>query len=162
MHKLLKDYNEILELYHNESDRAAAILAAAFLEDCLGNYLKSILIKDPIVDEMFDNNGALSNLDSKYKMLFALGKLSRNNVNDIKYIKKIRNYFAHCPKGVTFETDKIKDWCSNIYFGEEFIKDDNDFINTTRGKYLLAIAGIIMEIYDNDSSVVDIFDENFS
>lgn len=153
----LHDYNDVVKLYHTESDRAAAILAASFLEEYMGHYLKSKLIFDPMVDELFENNGPLSSFDSRAKMLYALGLISKLSIDDTKYIRKIRNHFAHHPKETSFSTPRVKDWCSNLSTGkpENQYKPDEPLLGSPRHQYLVAIAIIIMEMHTSNINKID-------
>ena len=153
----MKDYNDVVSIYHSESDRAAVILAAAFLEEYMGHYLKSNLIKDTMVDDLFENNGPLSTFDSRAKMLYAMGLLPRVYIDDIKYIKKIRNYFAHHPRHISFDTTNIKDLCSNLSTSKTMINGEvNSMLESEpRRQYLLAIALVIMHMHTANIRTID-------
>jgi hypothetical protein len=42
----LNDYQQLVQIYHAESGRAAAVLAASFIEHCLAAFIKHFLVKD--------------------------------------------------------------------------------------------------------------------
>jgi hypothetical protein len=58
-------YNDIVGIFHQESDRAAAIPAASYLEVLLEKLLRAKFIDNPIVDDLFTGNGPASTFSSR-------------------------------------------------------------------------------------------------
>ena len=80
-----------------ESDRAAAILAAAYFEDRLRDAIMTRFValnrRDEI--EIFKDYGPLSTFKAKVDIAFALGLYDRKIRKDLHTVRRIRNKFAH-------------------------------------------------------------------
>jgi DNA-binding MltR family transcriptional regulator len=103
------------------ADRAAAIVAAAFLEDHLAIALKKRFHKDEkILNEIFRSSGPLGSFSAKINMAFLIGICSQEACKDLHTIKDIRNEFAH--KGLTkdFNSQRVRDLANNLQFGKKY------------------------------------------
>jgi hypothetical protein len=58
-------YNELVGRFHEETDRAAGVLAAAYLDAFLEDLLRCVLVSGPKTDEMFAGQGPLRSFGSK-------------------------------------------------------------------------------------------------
>jgi DNA-binding MltR family transcriptional regulator len=91
------------------SDRAAAIVASALVEDHLMTVLKDRFHHDErIMRELFQGSGPLAPFSTKIKLAFLTGLLSARACKDLQTIRKIRNEFAHKLSNLTFETQNVK------------------------------------------------------
>lgn len=97
------------------SDRAAAILSAAFVEDRLSDALKARLHQDKkITEEMFRPSGPLGSFSSKIGLAFMIGMLSKETVTDLYIIKDVRNEFAHRLTTKDFESPRVRSLIGNL------------------------------------------------
>jgi hypothetical protein len=78
-----------VSMFENESDRAAAVLAGAYLEEILDRLLRSCLITDEHIERLF------SNASQKVHLLFAMGVIEEQDREELLIIQKVRNFFAH-------------------------------------------------------------------
>lgn len=108
------DYQSMVEMFKQESDRGAAVLAGSYVENHLGLYLKSRMIDQSVAERMFSSEGALSTFSHRIDLAQAFGFLSKQQCEDLNLIKKIRNYFAHHPKKASFSKKPISDWVHNL------------------------------------------------
>jgi len=107
------------------SDRAAAIVAAAFLDEILQELLSEFLVKDPKSDKkIFEGMGPLSTFNAKIELGFRLGLLSNWEHQTIHTVRAIRNEFAHVVDGISFDTQSIKDRCKNIVVPVSMVAPD--------------------------------------
>jgi len=98
-----------------QEDRAAAIIAAAFLEDRITDAVKARLIRDAQVsDQMFKGVGPLANFSAKADIAYLLGFFSHDQLQAAHIIRKIRNEFAHNLAPLTFKSQIIQDMCKNF------------------------------------------------
>jgi DNA-binding MltR family transcriptional regulator len=135
----LTDFHSMMEFYHEESDRAAAILAASFLEAYLGQLIKEFMINDQkVCDELLNGYGPLATFSARIKCAYALGYIDEKTRNNIKYIAKIRNEFAHNHKLKSFADSPIPDLCQNL----PIVKNA-----TLRDQYLIAVGISVGGIY---------------
>ena len=99
----LNDYQKLVETYHGESDRAAAILAGSFVEHYLAEYLKTCyLIEDPDIDDLFHVFGPLATFAQRISIAYAVGAIDKGTADELRALKEIRNHFAHYPTDAKF------------------------------------------------------------
>jgi mannitol repressor len=137
-------FNEFVVRYHNETDRAAAVLAGGYLDSFLEGALRSVLVSGYRVDKLFDGQGPLRSLGSKISVAYGLGLATEALARDMDLVRKIRNHFAHHIWEATFEIPPVSDWCKQITVVDnavdqatgERVKDSNP----ARVRYLLAVG----------------------
>ncbi len=127
------DQMNMVDSYHKESDRAAAILAASFLDAYLAQFLKKFMVNDQkVCDELLNGFGPLSTFSARRECAYAFGHIDEKRRNDIKYITKIRNKFAHNFEMNSFSDTPIPDLCKNLSTSTQ--------AKELRVQYLLAIG----------------------
>jgi len=106
-----EEWRSFFEELKKESDRAAAILVAAYIDSLLRAKLETIFSKGnaEIRRKLFDDSqGTFATLSAKVDAAYCLGWLEPDMFHDIGVIRKIRNQFAHRIHGLTLEEPKIK------------------------------------------------------
>ncbi len=101
------------------SDRSAAIIGAAFVEDSLQCALESRMIglSPQVFNEIFNNvNGPLCSFSSKILLGFALGLYGPVLKMDLNVIRNIRNAFAHTMMPITFDSHEVENELKNLKF----------------------------------------------
>jgi DNA-binding MltR family transcriptional regulator len=110
----LSQYNDMVKAYRKESDRAAAILAAAFLDDLVGQLVRERLLKDTIVSELFNSTGPLATFAARIRLAYGMGLISLRTYRDMDLVRRIRNEFAHTRTTLTFSHPSIIDRCRHL------------------------------------------------
>ena len=137
--RLAVDYQ--IEL-SEESDRGAAILAAANFEEWLGSIISGYFAKlDSELKRKLFENGALSTFSAKLDFGFALGFYDKDTLSKLHVIKTIRNKFAHSTKPMRFDGDSILSMCRKLDKGNTS-KSDNP--RTRYFKYLVQVQETIL------------------
>ncbi len=108
------DYQSMVVMFQNESDRGAAVLADSYVENHLGLHLRSKMIDRSVAERIFSPDGALSTFAQRIDFAHAFGLLSKTQCTDLHLIKKIRNHFAHHPKEASFNEKPVTDWVRNL------------------------------------------------
>lgn len=104
-----------LEAFKLESDRGAAIIAAAYLEEILKQILDAYLADVKCSDEILSGfNAPFGSFSAKIKTTYSLGFLEDKEFSTINTIRQIRNKFAHSWKGVSFQSQSIIDLCKKL------------------------------------------------
>lgn len=95
--------------FQEESDRAAAIVVAAMLDDALKSLLSRRLLQPMAKDRsLLDGDQApLGTFSARIDAAHQLGLISRWMARDLHLVRKIRNEFAHSPFTLTFESDVV-------------------------------------------------------
>jgi len=128
----LVDYNRVVKSFHSETDRAAAVLAASFTECFLEKLLRSCMRDDSLIDNLFTGYGPLSTFSARSDCAFAFGIIDKNMHRDLKFIRKIRNHFAHHPSDAVFDESPVKDFCCELSTAQG--------CDTPRIMYLIAVG----------------------
>ncbi len=89
------DWKDVVAELTNESERACAIVGAAFLDELLGQVLEKYLLANAEVrGALFDTgnpNAILTSFGSRIAMATAVGLISTNDMKVLKKLKDIRN-----------------------------------------------------------------------
>jgi hypothetical protein len=135
-----------LTLEENAS-RADAITSACEIEQALRGLLRTAMIDDRKVDDLFeDSYGPLSTFSSQIKCAWAIGLIDGELRKDLDYIRLIRNRFAHENEQKLFSTSPVRDWLqqlSPVKNGRVTIKDHS---RSEYGKVVFEIRLTLMAL----------------
>ena len=127
-----------------ESDRAAAILAAAYFEDRLRAAIMTRFVALNRRDEaeIFKPYGPLSTFKAKVDIAFALGLYDRKTRKDLHTVGEIRNKFAHSPEPMEFDHEKVAAKCRKL---DTKAAQDSDDLRERYLTYLREIGKRLLE-----------------
>jgi mannitol operon repressor len=104
-----EDLAKFVEELKRESDRGLALVAAALIDDKLGEALRSFFCEGPSAAKLLDDsNAALGTFSSRSEACFALGLIDSYECAEIALLRKVRNEFAHAKHGMSFQTPRVK------------------------------------------------------
>ncbi|WP_109479669.1 MltR family transcriptional regulator [Paraburkholderia sp. C35] len=113
--QLSVDFLSFATTLKTESDRACALMAAAWLDDQLGLLLRENFLEDKKATELlFDATGPLSTFSGRIALARALGLIPKAVLNDLLTLKRIRNDFAHTAAPIDFSIEPIASRCHNL------------------------------------------------
>lgn len=146
----ITDYHDVVEMFHSESDRGAAVLAASFVENYLAAYLRFFMIEDADVEALFGGFGPLSGFSQRIEAAYAFGFLTASSRQDLKYVRKIRNHFAHHPMDASFEASPVRDFVEHLSIPEKIWADagDQEISHDRKSRYLLSISMCVVEMHN--------------
>jgi hypothetical protein len=111
------EFLEVLGELHSESDRSAAIIGAAFVEDALQRALLSRM-RSPLKSEdrkrLFGANAPLSSFAGKIIIAYATYLIGPQTRDDFDCVREIRNAFAHTVGSLSFETPQVAVHCAHL------------------------------------------------
>ena len=111
---LSKDAEAALEEVRTGGDRAAAIVAAALVDEHLGRVIIASLRQNKrIAQKMFTGSGPLATFSSKIDLAFLIGMFSEECCKELHTIRDIRNTFAH-DLNTGFDNQRVKDLANNL------------------------------------------------
>lgn len=112
-----EDFEKALNELDTESPRAAAVLAATWLEDILRLALlyKMRTLSDEDEDRLFLGTGPLSSFSTKIQLGYALSIYGPKSRHDLDSIREIRNAFAHVRAPISFDTKEIAARCASFH-----------------------------------------------
>lgn len=148
--------SQALQTALNDSDRSAAILIFALIEDLMLDYLKRYLSIDYIKggwDEVIGGNGLLATANDRITLISLLGWIRPVVYNDLRLLKSIRNRFAHHAQVDGFVDSAIQSWIASMKVTEEsavnaFMEDGYQLLKmfSPRQKYLMRASMIVTEL----------------
>ncbi len=144
----LTDFQLMITMFKNESDRGAAVLAGGYVENHLALFLKSRMKDLSIADRIFSSEGPLSTFSQRITIAQAFGFLSKEQCADLNLIKNIRNHFAHHPMDASFDEKPVSDWTQNLIATKTkiFLPDGTkDTVGDARFRYLIS-AGMFVAL----------------
>jgi hypothetical protein len=135
------DWNVMVDSFHAESDRGAAILAGSFVEHTLGTYLRFRMRDPKVADDLFAPMGPLASFAQRIAIAYAFGLIPQTLYRDFDVIRRIRNHFAHHPMDTTFDTPEIKSLAGRLSTANDFSDEQHPKpALSARIAYLLACA----------------------
>lgn len=112
----LEYFSKFLKEFQDETDRGAALVGAALLDEQLLALLKSHFLKKKQSIELLEGGTApLGTFSARIKASYCLGLITDLEHKELQLIRKIRNEFAHHVHGLGFEDDAITTLCNNFY-----------------------------------------------
>lgn len=114
---------EVLDAeFSGASDRAAAIVAAAVLDDALRTLLSAAMVVNyPPGFDVFAPGQELGSFMSRVKISFMLGLIDDSERKRLSLVAKIRNEFAHLAQDISFKSAHIADRCRELSPPKELI-----------------------------------------
>ena len=111
----IEDLNDFTNGLRSESDRGAALVGMAYLDELIHHVIGQHMIDEPKrVKELLDYPGPLSTAASKIDLAYTLGWIGPQVRDDLCIIRKIRNEFAHSHKTLTFDDPAISRLCGKL------------------------------------------------
>jgi hypothetical protein len=102
------------------ADRAAAVVAGAFVDEHLLIAIKTRLAShDVIANDMFNTSGPLGTFKSRINMGFLIRLYSERAWKELDCISKVRNLFAHKLDVRDFTSQQVRDLVSNLTLSDE-------------------------------------------
>jgi len=114
---------EVLDAeFAGASDRAAAIVAAAVIDDALRTLLAAVMVEDhPPGLDVFAPGQELGSYMGRVKIAFMLGLIDDSERMRLSLVAKVRNEFAHLAEDISFNTPRIADRCRQLAAPEELV-----------------------------------------
>lgn len=146
----VEEINSFLEEFQNASDRATAVLGAAYLDEVIGDLLVAFMIdENSFVNASIlgrgTGRGILDSFSKRTDMAYALGLLRSDEKRDMSLIRKIRNSFAHEIQSLSFDTDEIRNRCFELKSAKDTLEGPlkgSMFEDTPRFRFTLSVAMI--------------------
>jgi hypothetical protein len=110
----IEEYTRLLDDINTESDRAAAVLAAAMLDDALKYAILARATDRPAAEKLLRNSAPLGAFSARIDAALAFGLIEAGDAADLHIVRRIRNDFAHEMRRLTFQAQKIADLAANL------------------------------------------------
>jgi hypothetical protein len=109
-------FNRLSQELHKESDRAALLMGAAWLDEGLLNLLRAHLLPSTTKEdqELFEGHGPLATFSARTKVSRRLGLISADFEQAINIIRRIRNKFAHSLETPNLSASPYREWINEL------------------------------------------------
>jgi hypothetical protein len=108
-------FSEFLKEFQAETDRGAALVGAALIDDRLERLLRSHLLDCKESSEILDGGYApLGTFGARIKSAYCLGLITEAEYRECDLIRRVRNLFAHSLHGLTFRDQQVHDLCNKL------------------------------------------------
>jgi mannitol operon repressor len=113
------ELSDFTERFEGESDRGAALISAALLDEGLRFLIASFLIEDvDAVDRLLGTEEywdcPLGAFGARIRAAYCLGLVSEDEFHDLRIIQRIRNAFAHELDSSSFSDEQIRNRCNSL------------------------------------------------
>ncbi len=140
----IKELSEFLVEFNKETDRGAALNAAAVLDEWLLNILKNFLTESKSSNDLLTGfNAPLGTFSARAAAAHSLGLIQDNEFQEITTIRKIRNEFGHTWRGISFKTQKIADLTNKLPWGGPTEFEEN---SSPRDRFNFAVAILLADL----------------
>src|SRR2546422_4319839 len=106
-----EDFHAFLTEFQQETDRAAAALAGAYLDSLLEQLLLARFVDQTGYARRTVEFGPLGSFAARIAVCYAFGLITKSERADLDMVRDVRNRFAHELHGLNFDDDEIATWC---------------------------------------------------
>jgi mannitol operon repressor len=146
----LTNFKAFLEELNKESDRGAALVSAAMLDDMLEKIILAFLIDSKDTKKLLSGlNAPLGTLSARIIAAYSLGLISEGEYDECNWLRLVRNEFAHHVHR-TFGDQKVRDICSNLRYAAPAIPDHP---NPPRAQFLTSATALILTLTNREHYV---------
>ena len=144
VHPEIELLGKFLSEFNKESDRGAALAAAAFLDETLLEILTNYLADVPARKVLLKGaNAPLGTFSSRISAAYALGLLEEHEYREINIIRQIRNKFAHGWEEAHFTDGDITSLCGQLpWLGPEELQPSS----TMRARFNFGVVVLLTDL----------------
>jgi hypothetical protein len=149
------EWHTLISNLEKESDRAVAVLGAAYLDTALQSLLEASFAGGKAVREkLFDGVSApLGSFSARITMAYALGHIGPNYFATLNAVREIRNAFAHFRRGLTFDDQEVQERMSSTFKLPYVLPDPPPELSSFRNRYIWTTAMILGHLGSAASNV---------
>lgn len=142
-----------LKEFQDETDRGAALVGAAMIDQKLVDTLRSFMVKDKITGDLIEGGTApLGTFSARIKACYALGLIDEHERYECDLIRKVRNEFAHSIHGLAFSDAKISAFCDRLR--SDLPGGREAFQSNPRGVFINAVVLTMLRLFYRSEWVV--------
>jgi mannitol operon repressor len=137
----LIEFNSFLEELNRESDRGAALVSVAMLDDLIAKIILGFLVENDRTKKLLSGlNAPLGTFSARIITASSLGLISEEEYDECNWLRIVRNEFAHNVHK-KFGDQKVKDICANLRFAAKNIPNPPDL---ARAQFLTSATALIL------------------
>jgi len=138
---LVKSSDIVRKFHEIESDRAAAILAACHIEQCLKEFIQLYMVEEPekAADILLNTRNSVGAFSTQILFARACDWITEDIKKDLDTIRLIRNKFAHNPDQHDF---------SEIPDEQRFHDFSQIYHSDLRAQYLITVSMTVGQMWN--------------
>ncbi len=130
---------------HGKSDRAVAIVGAAFLDSHLEQLLGSFFVDDyDEVRALVGSDRPLGTFGARIRMGYILGLISKEERDDLWSVNQIREFFIREMGELSFSDDPLREWCFLLRLPNKILLSGET--RTPRRLFVFAVALLVRQL----------------
>jgi DNA-binding MltR family transcriptional regulator len=127
-----------------ESDRGAALVGAAYLDEMLIRLFRvKMRLTKKLDKELLEGFGPLSTMSSRTKIAYCLGWIGVETFRDLNLLRDIRNDFAHAHKPLTFSNATVQARCRELCIPKALLPGR---LRKARDNFLLTATMLVLRL----------------
>lgn len=139
----IRDLQRLYDTFREETDRGAAIVGAAYLDESLKELIAAFLVDK--VDEADKLLGRpLSSFWSRIVASYCMGLISDDECADLDTIRDVRNLFAHEGRQMAFEEPDIERRCDELVLWRPYA--DLFALASARSRFVFATTTLLRQL----------------
>ena len=139
-YKLVMQWPNFVGNFLNEADSAAVILACSLFDDILSRILIAFFVDCKISRELiYGGNAPLGTFSSRIKCTYSLGMLTKDELDDLNKLRKLRNEFAHKWNYLDLNNEKMISICRSMHH----IRTDTPANKQTARECFNTVVGVL-------------------
>jgi hypothetical protein len=143
-----------LKEFNAESERASAVLGAAYVDARLEALLRALMVDcSDLQESLLGINQPLSAFGARIKLAFALGLLTPWEFHDLQAIQDIRNAFAHQLHGRSFANPDIAARCADLKMPKFLIDYLAEDEAPPRNLFQLSVISIAVGLREREKAI---------
>jgi len=141
-----EDLAKFVDELKRETDRGLPLVGAALIDEKLLETLQAFFVEGKSSNKLLtEGNAPLGTFSSRIEACYALGLIDEFEYQEIGLIRKIRNEFAHSKHGLSFQSEKIKGYCTS--FKSDLPQGSGYPINEPRFRFMNAVVCVVLRLY---------------
>lgn len=142
----VRDFSAFLREFQAETDRGAALVGTALLDERLAATLRAFMVPGRSAQGLVDAGGSapLGTLSARIKACHALALIDDHEAGECNLIRRVRNEFAHRAHGTTFTDARIAGLCYRLQ--SDLPGGRAAFQGNPRGVFVNAVVLTVMRL----------------
>lgn len=129
-----------------ESDRGLALVAAALIDEKLGETLAAFFCETYKASRLLsDGNAPLGSFSARIQLCHALGLIDAFEHSEIELLRKVRNEFAHARHGMSFKNTRIVGLCATL--ASDLPEGAGYPVSDPRFRFTNATIALVLRLY---------------
>jgi mannitol operon repressor len=140
----LKELSEFLVGFNQQDDRAAALVAAAMLDDRMRDILMGFLLQGKESKALLDGfNAPLGTFSARVSACSALALIEPSEASEIDLVRRIRNHLAHSWRPASFDDESVAKLTRQLPWLGPIEEEPS---GSSRDRFVIAVSVLLVDL----------------